>query len=171
MMILKLFFNEKKHKTRRFCLAMMLISCLIIFNTIINYYLRSNQRRLNSDTNMYPTSLLTRESIKHYGWILYIIGILYMFMAINIICDRYLVSVMEVIVNKLNMSNDVAGATFLAVGGSSPELFTSFISIYIMDSDIGFGTIVGSAVFNVKYIFMYIYQMESVFIFINIYRY
>ncbi len=45
-----------------------------------------------------------------------------------------------------------AGATFMAAGGSAPELFTSFIGVFISNSNVGFGTIVGSAVFNVLFV-------------------
>ena len=46
---------------------------------------------------------------------------------------------------------DIAGATFMAAGGSAPELFTSFIGTF-QESSVGFGTIVGSAVFNVLFV-------------------
>lgn len=36
----------------------------------------------------------------------------------------------------------------MAIGTSAPELFTSVIGVFISDNDIGTGTIVGSAVFN-----------------------
>merc|ERR1712228_1004920 len=39
-----------------------------------------------------------------------------------------------------------------AAGGSAPELFTSFIGTFISRSNVGFGTIVGSAVFNVLFV-------------------
>lgn len=50
------------------------------------------------------------------------------------------------------MSPDAAGATWMAAGGSAPELFTSFIGTFISRSNVGFGTIVGSAVFNVLFV-------------------
>jgi len=53
--------------------------------------------------------------------------------------------------DNLNLSDDVAGATFMAAGGSAPELFTSFIGTF-QESAVGFGTIVGSAVFNVLFV-------------------
>lgn len=40
----------------------------------------------------------------------------------------------------------------MAAGGSAPELATSMIGALITKSDIGFGTIVGSAVFNVLFV-------------------
>ena len=40
----------------------------------------------------------------------------------------------------------------MAAGGSAPELFTSIIGVFVAESDVGFGTIVGSAVFNVLFV-------------------
>jgi Ca2+/Na+ antiporter len=54
-----------------------------------------------------------------------------------------------VISTALNMSNDVAGATFMAAATSAPELFVNVIGTFITEGDIGVGTIVGSAVFNI----------------------
>ena len=39
----------------------------------------------------------------------------------------------------------------MAAGGSAPELATSFVGVF-KRSDVGFGTIVGSAVFNVLFV-------------------
>jgi Ca2+/Na+ antiporter len=48
----------------------------------------------------------------------------------------------------LNLTQDVAGATFMAIATSSPELFVNIIGTFITESDLGVGTVVGSAVFN-----------------------
>ena len=60
-------------------------------------------------------------------------------------------SALEELVAYIGVSDDVAGATFMAAGGSAPELFTSFIGTF-QQSAVGFGTIVGSAVFNVLFV-------------------
>lgn len=49
---------------------------------------------------------------------------------------------LEAISEKLDLSEDVAGATFMAAGSSAPELFTSVAGV-TADSDVGVGTIVG----------------------------
>ncbi|CAM6003113.1 unnamed protein product [Sphagnum balticum] len=41
------------------------------------------------------------------------------------------------------ISDDVAGATFMAAGGSAPEFFTSVIGVFISNDNVGIGTIVG----------------------------
>ena len=81
----------------------------------------------------------------------YFLGTMYMFWAIAIICDDFFVPSLEVIGERLNIGDDIAGATLMAAGGSAPELATSLIGTFT-GSDVGFGTIVGSAVFNVLFV-------------------
>jgi hypothetical protein len=96
-------------------------------------------------------SLITFEQLEH-GWVgLQIFGVLYMFLALAIVCDEFFVPALDVMVAKLGISDDVAGATFMAAGGSAPELFTALIGTF-EQSSVGFGTIVGSAVFNVLFV-------------------
>lgn len=85
--------------------------------------------------------------------LLYGAGVLYMFFAIAIVCDEFFVPALEEIASEqyFNLSMDVAGATLMAAGGSAPELFTSLIGTF-QGSEVGFGTIVGSAVFNVLFV-------------------
>jgi K+-dependent Na+/Ca+ exchanger-like protein len=75
-------------------------------------------------------------------------GIFYMFWGLAIVCDDYFVASLEAISEALNLSEDVAGATFMAAGSSAPELFTSVMGVFAVKNDVGIGTIVGSAVFN-----------------------
>jgi len=83
-------------------------------------------------------------------YIAYLFGILYMFVGIAIICDDYFVGSLEAICEKLELPEDVAGATFMAAGSSAPELFTSLMSLITnAGNEIGVSAIVGSAVFNV----------------------
>ncbi|KAJ7318926.1 hypothetical protein OS493_036798 [Desmophyllum pertusum] len=46
----------------------------------------------------------------------------------------------------MGLQSDVAGATFMALGSSAPELFASVIGVFVTKGDIGLGTILGSAV-------------------------
>ncbi|XP_073320356.1 sodium/potassium/calcium exchanger 1-like [Pagrus major] len=100
----------------------------------------------------YPEDLFSVEQ-RRQGWVvLHLIGMIYMFVALAIVCDEFFVSALEVITNKLEISDDVAGATFMAAGGSAPELFTSLIGVFVSHSNVGIGTIVGSAVFNILFV-------------------
>lgn len=86
---------------------------------------------------------------RRIGIIVHIIGIMYMLVGLNTVCDIYFCGALDEMVEKWQVKPDVAGATFMAAGGSAPELFTSLIGACITEDDVGFGTIVGSAVFNV----------------------
>lgn len=86
------------------------------------------------------------------GWIVwYLFGMFYMFIAIAIVCDEFFVPALEAFVDEFGISMDVAGATFMAAGGSMPELFTNFIGTF-QETDVGIAAIVGSAVFNVLFV-------------------
>merc|ERR1719191_1244957 len=89
--------------------------------------------------------------VSHYKTVamaLLIWGIFYMFWGLAIVCDDYFVTSLEDISEALKLSSDVAGATFMAAGSSAPELFTSLMGVFAVKNDVGVGTIVGSAVFN-----------------------
>lgn len=101
---------------------------------------------------LFPEDLFTMKQRRHGAVILHILGIMYMFYALALVCDEFFVPSLDVITDKLGISPDVAGATFMAAGGSAPELFTSVIGVFIAKSDVGIGTIVGSAVFNILFV-------------------
>ena len=100
----------------------------------------------------YPPDIFTVED-RRRGWVLlHIFGMMYMFVSLAVVCDEFFVPALGVITDQPAISDDVAGATFMAAGGSAPELFTSLIGVFIAHSNVGIGTIVGSAVFNILFV-------------------
>ncbi|KRG07045.1 LOW QUALITY PROTEIN: uncharacterized protein Dmoj_GI16301 [Drosophila mojavensis] len=97
----------------------------------------------------FPRDLFTEAQRQSGAVVLHVIASLYLFVALAVVCDEYFVPAVEKICAALNMSNDVAGATFMAAATSAPELFVNVIGTFITEGDIGVGTIVGSAVFNI----------------------
>ncbi|XP_074471302.1 sodium/potassium/calcium exchanger 4 isoform X1 [Sebastes fasciatus] len=97
----------------------------------------------------FPHDFFTPSERRSGAVLLHITAALYMFLALAITCDEYFVTALEKICEKLDLSEDVAGATFMAAGSSAPELFASVIGVFITHGDVGVGTIVGSAVFNI----------------------
>lgn len=85
------------------------------------------------------------------GIFAYLVGVIYLFIGIAIVCDDFFVASLEKICEALGLSDDVAGATFMAAGSSAPELASSAMSLINSGTDnaLGVGTIVGSAVFNI----------------------
>ncbi|XP_041038023.1 sodium/potassium/calcium exchanger 3-like [Carcharodon carcharias] len=97
----------------------------------------------------FPDDVFTEEERQNGAFLLHVFCAMYMFYALALVCDDYFVPSLEKICEHLQLSEDVAGATFMAAGSSAPELFTSLIGVFIAKSDVGVGTIVGSAVFNI----------------------
>ena len=99
------------------------------------------------------------------GIIIHCLITIYLFAAIAIVCDEYFVMSLNRIIRgifillyfkyikfkiiffyffkDLKLSDDLAGATFMAAGSSAPELFTSIVGVIFAQSDVGLGTIVG----------------------------
>ena len=86
------------------------------------------------------------------GVILYFAITLYTFLAVAIVCDDFFCESLAVISERLKLSDDVAGATFMAAGSSAPELFTAIVATLISGSSEGMGTVIGSAIFNIMII-------------------
>ncbi|CAO1318007.1 unnamed protein product [Diamesa serratosioi] len=111
----------------------------------------SNMTEVKKDP-LFPKDLFTLEQRQNGAVAFHILGVIYMFVALAIVCDEFFVPSLDVIIEKLGITDDVAGATFMAAGGSAPELFTSVIGVFVSFDDVGIGTIVGSAVFNILFV-------------------
>ncbi len=100
--------------------------------------------------------------------IVYLLALIYMFVGVAIIADRFMLSIeqitsqeQDVVVRKKDGSKEiisvriwnetVSNLTLMALGSSAPEIMLSVIEIYAQEfkaGDLGPGTIVGSAAFN-----------------------
>lgn len=78
----------------------------------------------------------------------WVILIIYLFYMLALVCEEFLVPAINIVCEKTGIPDDVAGATLLAAGCNSPEFFASIIGIFVADSTVGVGTVLGSAPFN-----------------------
>ena len=83
--------------------------------------------------------------------LLYILGFITCFYLLEKICDHYFIPSLEYIADRLKISSDVAGATFMAIGTSAPEFAIAVAALTVVGNHeiIGVSTIVGSAIFNI----------------------
>lgn len=72
----------------------------------------------------------------------------YVCYALALLCEDFFVASLDIIVAKLALPPDVAGATFMAAGSSAPELFVSAAGVFITHSPVGVGACAGSTMFN-----------------------
>lgn len=97
----------------------------------------------------FPRDPFTQEQ-RLQGWLaVHFVVLAYLCCMLAIVCDEYFVPCLERLSDALKISSDVAGATVMAVGTSSPELYSAIIGSFVTEGDIGVGAIVGSAVFNI----------------------
>lgn len=138
----------ERHKTRR-------ILSVTDNGTVEDFNDNSTTNATTStatESRQFPTDLFSLEQKRRGAVILHIVGVLYMFVALAIVCDEFFIPALEIVAQSLKLSNDVAGATFMAAGGSAPEFFTSVVGVFFARNAVGFGTIVGSAVFNILFV-------------------
>ena len=124
----------------------------VIMRKLLEDTSSENASKSSDPQKLYPKDVFTKHEIRQGAILLYIAGIIYMFVALAVVCDEFFVPSLNVIIEKLDISEDVAGATFMAAGGSAPELFTSIFGLFVSYSDVGIGTITGSAVFNILFV-------------------
>lgn len=118
---------------------------------------QSRENNTNNNTDVtdekyWPDDLFSLRARRCGAVLLHVAGVAYMFVALAVACDEFFVPSLNVIAVTLRLRRDVAGATFMAAGGSAPELFTSIFGLFVAGTNVGFGTIVGSAVFNVLFV-------------------
>mmetsp|Transcript_38903 Transcript_38903/g.50298 ORF Transcript_38903/g.50298 Transcript_38903/m.50298 type:complete len:731 (-) Transcript_38903:453-2645(-) len=147
------------------CLQNLAFSCYEMYINECNSNLTAACGSIPScacqSSQLYPVDAFFRQPYCANRWsssgkkaavILHVIGMFYMFIGLSLVCDEYFCGALDVMVERWQMKPDVAGATLMAAGGSAPELFTSLLGVFFSESDVGFGTIVGSAVFNVLFV-------------------
>lgn len=96
----------------------------------------------------FPTDLFTYEQRRCGAVVLHALLGFYCFVLTAMVCQDYLLPALDQICTAMNISTDVAGATFLAMASSFPEMFVNVIGTFLTESDLGVGTVVGSAVFD-----------------------
>ena len=105
----------------------------------------SNNRRLG--TVNFTDNSMSKQTIVIVNTLI----LLYTFLGLAVICDDHFCESLEGISTKFKLSDDVAGATFMAAGSSAPELFICLADNVFNrpETTIGVSTIVGSAIFNI----------------------
>lgn len=107
-----------------------------------------NRTTQGDDQEDFPQDLFTYEQRRHGALLLHVFLGFYCFLLTAFVCHNYLLPALDRICVSANISTDVAGATFLAMASSLPELFVNMIGTFLTESDLGVGTVVGSAVFD-----------------------
>uniref|UniRef100_A0A2S2P658 Sodium/potassium/calcium exchanger 5 n=1 Tax=Schizaphis graminum TaxID=13262 RepID=A0A2S2P658_SCHGA len=96
----------------------------------------------------FPPDFFTDDQRRHGAVVFHFVVAFYGFVFIAFVCNDYFLPSVFCICLDLGISPDVAGATFMATATCAPELFVSVIGTFLTESDLGVGTVVGSAIYN-----------------------
>ncbi|XP_013189367.2 sodium/potassium/calcium exchanger 4 [Amyelois transitella] len=100
------------------------------------------------EPNSFPEGIFDDDQLRSGAFLLYALFGIYAFTLLAIVCNDYFIPCVELICDDLKIPQNVAAATFMSVATSCPEFFVNVISTFLTESDMGIGTIVGSAIFN-----------------------
>ncbi|XP_061917105.1 sodium/potassium/calcium exchanger 1-like isoform X1 [Entelurus aequoreus] len=100
----------------------------------------------------YPADLFSLKE-RRQGWVvLHMIGIVYTFVSLAVVSNEFFVPALWGIIDKFDISHDVAGATVMAAARSIPKLVITIIGDFFSYSIVGMGNIVGWAIFNFLFV-------------------
>eukprot|EP00951_Prasinocladus_malaysianus_P009995 scaffold73210_cov28-Prasinocladus_malaysianus.AAC.1 len=83
------------------------------------------------------------------GFVLEALLVAYVFWGFYLVTDVFFLPAISVLVEKLHVPDDLAGATILGAALNSPELFSNLIGIFILKNPVGLGLVMGSFNFNI----------------------
>jgi hypothetical protein len=88
----------------------------------------SNNNQTTTNTEPNNNCIATKVANPTWLALFYAIGVIYMFLALAVVCDEFFVPALEEISSEhhLNLSMDVAGATLMAAGGVGSGIIHEF---------------------------------------------
>uniref|UniRef100_A0A061RP27 Solute carrier family 24 (Sodium/potassium/calcium exchanger), member 2 n=1 Tax=Tetraselmis sp. GSL018 TaxID=582737 RepID=A0A061RP27_9CHLO len=94
-------------------------------------------------------SCVAAEWESHGGWLLEAFLVVYTFWGFYLVTDVFFLPAISVLVDKMHVPDDLAGATILGAALNSPELFSNLIGLFILKNPVGLGLVMGSFNFNI----------------------
>lgn len=88
------------------------------------------------------------EFVKDGGFLILILLSILSLYGMAYVCEEYFCYALEIFCLKWEVPDSVAGSLVMAAGNDAPEIFISFLGIFVQKSAIGIGTVIGSEIFN-----------------------
>lgn len=77
----------------------------------------------------------------------YSVGVVGVCFALAVLCDTYLDDILHSLMRKYHIPSEIAGVTFLAIGGSLPELSIHVLAV-LRQTEVGVASIFGAGIYN-----------------------
>lgn len=78
-----------------------------------------------------------QDWIKNGGFIILILVCIQSFFGLAHVCDEFFCPSLEILCEEFDISDDIAGATFMAIGTSAGDLMISVLSLFVSKSNLG----------------------------------
>lgn len=82
------------------------------------------------------------------GWTLEALLVAYIFWGFYLVTDVFFLPAISILIEKLHIPDDLAGATILGAALNAPELFSNLIGVFVLKNPVGLGLVMGSFNFN-----------------------
>ncbi|CAH2103823.1 unnamed protein product [Euphydryas editha] len=115
---------------------------------VVGNIIQEVERQARDSIRSFPAGIFDDYQLRDGAFFLYVLFAIIAFTLLAIVCNDYFIPCVELICEDLKIPQNVAAATFMSVATSCPEFFVNVISTFLTQSDMGIGTIVGSAIFN-----------------------
>jgi len=86
--------------------------------------------------------------IRDGGFMILICTCIISLWALALVCEEFFVPALQILCKRWKVPDSVAGSLIMAAGNNAPEMFVSFLGIFVQKSAIGIGTVIGSEIFN-----------------------
>nr|XP_046918187.1 sodium/potassium/calcium exchanger 3-like [Dermatophagoides farinae] len=124
----------------------------VLPNRIGENYTIEDDRDINPDLinvlSFLPPDFMNAQLRRNGGYIVHILIFCYLCFVLTLVIDSYFVPSLQMFSHVYGLSPNIVGSTLMVLGTSSPELFTSIISVFIGGKSIVTGAIVVSSLFN-----------------------
>lgn len=101
---------------------------------------------------LYPKNTFTENQLKSKTIILHIIKIIYIFITLTIIYNKFFIPSLKIIITRYKISKNITDTTFITTKNNTPKFFTNLIKIFLTKNNIKIKTIIKSTIFNILFI-------------------
>ena len=97
----------------------------------------------------FPVDFMSYRTRLNGGFLVHLCIFIYCCVLLAVVIDSYFIGSLQYFSRVFRISPNISGATLMALGTSSPEFFTSMVSVFMAESStIVTGVIVGSSIVN-----------------------
>lgn len=138
-------------------LKVVLIATVLIFVGVYLVPWEMHELEVAEEQTCASNAIADPLDLQHpHAAAIYLLGCVWAFFGLAMMCEEYFIEALQKLIETHQVPADVAGATFMAAGSSSPEVFAALVGVFGGSEEeegegaggAGLATVAGSCVFN-----------------------